>query len=111
MKVLALVLCMMFVALSAMAGTTEDTNWTTPDAGINSLLNQYATHGHGYGMYEARNEFGIIGEVTLYKDSILGIPYSLGSQAQYDFNNSIWGFYSKVSIDLSGKVKSLLGIK
>ena len=112
MKFLAVFLAVLFMgSVLAFASDTGNPTWTTPITPLNPLLDEYATHHHGYDMYERKTEVGIIGEVTLYRDEVLGVPYSLGGQSQYDFNNNDWAFYGKVSLDLSGKVKDLLGLK
>ena len=68
-----------------------------------------------YSEYDQRMELGLMADVILYEDKALGIPYAVGVQSQYDFSNTQWGFYTKVSLNLSpmikNGVKSLLGMK
>lgn len=112
MKIFALITIMVLMLSTVVfAETTDNPNWTTPNPSLNNFLNQYATHTHGYEKYERYTELGLMADITLYEDIALGIPYGLGTVSQYDFNNNNWGFYGKVSLNLSPMVKNFMGIK
>jgi hypothetical protein len=64
-----------------------------------------------YSEYEQDIELGAMADIIVYEDALLGIPYAVGAQSQYDFSNKNWGFYGKVSLNLSPMIKNLLGAK
>jgi len=118
MKVFVL-LAVMVLALGTFAfAETTDTSWDNDLGWVNGLRDYAAGHGHSTDyedrwseLYERQMELGIIVDVTVYEDVALGIPYALGVQSQYDFNNSDWGFYGKISLNLSPMVKKLTGLR
>jgi len=106
MKIIALVLAILFVGSIVAFAAQDNTDYSW-------------FHRHGfedndsfvdrYSEYEQHTELGLMADVTLYEDSALGVPYALGVQSQYDFSNTRWGFYGKVSLNLSPQIKNLLG--
>ena len=112
MKTIALVLAVLFVCGIAFAEETQRGNYTTFNPGLSEFMNtnDYFSHTHGYDKRRARKmELGVMADVTLWEDAALGVPYALGTQSQYDFSNKEWGFYGKVSVNLSPMIKKLLG--
>ena len=107
----SLIALMFVLALGTMAfaESTGNPTWTTPIDPLNVFLDENATHTHGYEMYKPKTELGLMADVTMYEDIAMGIPYALGVQSQYDFNNKNWGFYGKVSLNFSPMVKKLIG--
>jgi hypothetical protein len=77
----------------------------------NCYLNRFLDHDHQYTLEKPRPELelGVITEVILYKDDLLSVPYSIGTQGQYVWETGDWGLYGKVTVDLSGKIKDLIG--
>lgn len=113
MKLITLVMLFVF-AMSLMVfayDQTERGNYTTPIDPLTVWLNSNDKflHVHEYKQYEPKIELGIMAEITLYETALLGIPTALGVESQYDFNNDNWGFYGKVSMNLSPMIKGFLG--
>ncbi|KKL63859.1 hypothetical protein LCGC14_2170920 [marine sediment metagenome] len=112
-----LVILVLFCSISLVASAGTETTgrgiYKTPIAPLTTWLNTNDDflHGHNYEQYQPRFELGLMGDVIFYREEILSIPYALGVQSHYDFNNANWGAYGKVSVDLSSMVKGFLGQK
>ena len=108
--VIALIMVLALGTL-AFAETTGRGDYTTPISPLTTWLddNPDFYHNHPYNQYDPRMELGIMGDVILWEDAFANVPYTLGVQSQYDFNNQNWGFYSKVSVNLSPMIKKFLG--
>jgi len=100
--IVALALAVMFLGGVASADDTGS-SWWHSHSYDNDYVDRYSE------IYKKQTELGAMAEVTLYEDTLLNIPYALGTQGQYDFNNQEWGFYGKVSLNLSPTIKKLFG--
>lgn len=110
-KLIALAIVLVFAfSLTALAEQTERGAYTTvynpATVWLNS--NDKFLHVHEYKQYEPETELGVIADVTLYEMNAIGIPMAIGVESQYDFNNQNWGFYGKVSVNLSPFIKGLV---
>ncbi len=75
-----------------------------------------ANHQHRHSYYDDKTSkyktpLGVELDVTLFKSELIGIPYALGVDGEYDLNNGTWGCMAKMSIDLSGAIKAMFGRK
>ena len=105
-KGIAIVLALAVMVCLSMTGYAD----TTGDGG----RNDYHKHRHFYTDEQTSKykvPLGVELDVTLFKSDLIGIPYALGVDGDYDFNNGCWGAFAKVSIDLSGAVKAMFGRK
>jgi hypothetical protein len=110
MKLLSLIIALCFVAGLAFAGTTSDTNWTTPNSSVNTFLNEYGTHAHGYDQiskYKAPLGLGV--DLTLYEFQVANVGVGVGVDSTYDLNNGVFGAFAKVRLNTTSVVNKLMG--
>ncbi len=113
MKKIVVLLVVLFVFgmyQVAFGEATSGVNYTDPNF-MTPILGYSLKHDHQYTLekHKPELELGIIAEVILYRDEILNVPYSIGTESQYVWETGDWGLYGKVVIDLSPKIKELLG--
>ena len=104
---------LMVSSVLVFAETTTSANWTTASPGLNSLLNQYATHTHE--VKDVRGTMGlgvdcIVWEFTDFLQS-WGAD-TLEVQSRWDLNNGgRYELYGVMKVNLVRPVKALFGLE
>ena len=115
MKILtAVVVALVLMCGVAIADDTSNPTWTTPIAPLNPLLDQYATHTHGYDMYERGNPMGLGLDLVVYEFDGTIQSYGLDTveiQQKYDIANTEYSLFVVCKANLWRLGNKLLGNK
>lgn len=109
MLIVLALLVIIAISSSAYAEQTGNGSWQYLNSPVLNHNHSYIDLNDQTSKYKPPME--MLGDITFWKDEIIGIPYAFSCGGGYDLHNSTWGANAKVSIDISGQLRGLIGLK